>query len=57
MPVAANDGTEAEPTTAPARRAKVRLENELFKTVPFRTGVHVLPAAENGSQIRMKILY
>jgi hypothetical protein len=32
----ANDGTEAEPTAAPTRRAKARLVNELFKTVlPF----------------------
>jgi len=31
-----NDGTEAEPAAAPISRAKVRLENEFFKTVlPF----------------------
>jgi len=32
----AKDETEAEPATAPTRRAKVRLENKVFKTVPFR---------------------
>jgi hypothetical protein len=50
----ANGGTEAEPISAPTRRAKVRLENELFKTVPLRTGVQVLRAAEKQVQSCMK---
>jgi hypothetical protein len=54
MAAVANDGTEAEPTTAPTRRAKARLENELFKTVPLRTGGRVLSGCRNCSQGRMK---